>query len=243
MNKYVSQLVKLSNINKEIDAFEPQVDKIKKTLESAFEKVTNLELTIEALEEDIKEAKVKRSKNELHLAELSDKLASIGKKQSAVKSEKESKALQLEEDIAKEQCDFANDEINRFDKIITLKEDEIKQAKDELLTLVKSADEIKESMSGEREIIEKEMAKVYKKKDELVATMSQKILTFYEKIRKWAHNTAVVPVRKQACYGCFMRINDKTNALVMQSEDIITCPHCGRILYKEDEEIEVKTDK
>ncbi len=235
MNKYVKQLVDLSNINKEIDAFEPQIEKIKKTLDLAFEKVTNAELQIKTLEEEIKEIKIKRAKNELHLSELSEKLSSIGKKQASVKNEKEAKALQLEEDIAKEQCDFANEEINRFDKIISSKEDDIKEVKVELESLIKSADELKTSLASEKEAIEKEMAKVYDKKDKLVAKMSQKILTFYEKIRKWAHNTAVVPVRKQACYGCFMRINDKTYTLVMQSEDIVTCPHCGRILYKETE--------
>ncbi|WP_373408154.1 zinc ribbon domain-containing protein [Campylobacter hyointestinalis] len=76
---------------------------------------------------------------------------------------------------------------------------------------------------------------VYEQKDKLLLEMNQKVLTFYEKIRKWAKNTAVVPVKKQACYGCFMKINDKTYANVIKSEDIVTCPHCGRILYKDSE--------
>lgn len=59
------------------------------------------------------------------------------------------------------------------------------------------------------------------------------MLSFYEKIRKWAKNTAVVPMRKQACYGCFMHINDKVFASVLRSDEITTCPHCGRILYSE----------
>ena len=81
----------------------------------------------------------------------------------------------------------------------------------------------------------KERKEVYAKKDKLIATMNQKILAFYEKIRKWAHNTAVVPVKKQACYGCFMQINDKTFSAVIKGEDIVTCPHCGRILYKQEQ--------
>jgi len=85
------------------------------------------------------------------------------------------------------------------------------------------------------ENIEKERKEVYAKKDKLIATMNQKILAFYEKIRKWAHNTAVVPVKKQACYGCFMQINDKTFSAVIKGEDIVTCPHCGRILYKQEQ--------
>ncbi|MED7853017.1 hypothetical protein VWN94_10095, partial [Campylobacter coli] len=42
----------------------------------------------------------------------------------------------------------------------------------------------------------KERMNVYTKKTKLVAEMNQKVLSFYEKIRKWAKNTAVVPVKK-----------------------------------------------
>ncbi|MDR0407696.1 MAG: C4-type zinc ribbon domain-containing protein [Campylobacteraceae bacterium] len=237
MNKYLNQLVKLSEINKEIDAFEPRVQKIQKTLNVAFEKAKNAKTDIELLEEEIKDSKLKKMKNEALLAELSDKLKSISKKTASIKNEKEVKALQLEEDIAKEQCDFANEEIARLEKNIELKEGEKVKVKELYSELQKVAEEISVSVESERNDIKKEIAVAYAKKEELVSKMSQRILSFYEKIRKWAHNSAVVPVRKQACYGCFMRINDKTNALVVQSEDIITCPHCGRILYRETTEV------
>lgn len=86
------------------------------------------------------------------------------------------------------------------------------------------------------EVLEKDRMSVYDKKTKLVGEMNQKVLSFYEKIRKWAKNTAVVPVKKQACYGCFMKIYDKTYLSVVKDEEIVTCPHCGRILYKEQEE-------
>ncbi|MDR1555239.1 MAG: C4-type zinc ribbon domain-containing protein [Campylobacteraceae bacterium] len=237
MNKYLNQLVKLSEINKEIDAFDPRIQKIQKVLNVAFEKAKNANSDIELLEEEIKDSKLKKMKNEALLAELSEKLKSIGKKTASVKSEKEIKALQLEEDIAKEQCDFANEEIARLEKIIDLKENEKVKAKELYVELQKAAEELSVSIESEKNAIKDEIAVAYAKKEELVSTMSQRILSFYEKIRKWAHNSAVVPVRKQACYGCFMRINDKTNALVAASEDIITCPHCGRILYRETTEV------
>ncbi len=34
-------------------------------------------------------------------------------------------------------------------------------------------------------------------KTKLVGEMNQKVLSFYEKIRKWAKNTAVVPVKNK----------------------------------------------
>ena len=83
--------------------------------------------------------------------------------------------------------------------------------------------------------ISKERNVVYQERSELLEKFDNKILTFYEKIKRWAKDSAVVPVKKQACYGCYMKINDKTYAEVIKAEEIVNCPHCGRILYKEDE--------
>ena len=153
-----------------------------------------------------------------------------------VKTEKEIKALQLEEEISKEQCEFANEEIERFDKIIEAKEIEKEKLKEMLEEIQKQSVEIRASIESQIAEIEQQREKIYDAKEKLVSQISQKILTFYEKIRKWAGNTTVVPVKKQACYGCFMRINNKTYSEVIKQDDIVTCPHCGRILYKEIEE-------
>ena len=72
---------------------------------------------------------------------------------------------------------------------------------------------------------------VFAKKEKLVGEMNQKGLAFYQKIRRWAKNTTAVELKEQACMGCFMHVNDKVYADVIKGEEIVTCPHCGRILY------------
>jgi len=61
--------------------------------------------------------------------------------------------------------------------------------------------------------------------------MDKKIYSFYGKIRRWAKKTTVVPAKDGACYGCHMKLNDQTYLEILKSEDIITCPNCGRLLY------------
>lgn len=236
MNKYLEQLIALSRLDKEIDDFAPRIAKVEKMLKLSLDKERDLKLQVEALATDIAEAKLKKGKNEAHLAELSSKLKDITKKSALVKTAKEIKALQLEEEISKEQCDFANDEINRLEKIIELKQTNSVMIEEKIVEVSKESESIKTSIDSQIQAIEEERKDVYKAKEELLSEMSQKILTFYEKIRKWAGNSTVVPVNKQACYGCFMRINDKTYSSVLKQDDIVTCPHCGRILYKEIEE-------
>lgn len=121
----------------------------------------------------------------------------------------------------------------RLEKILDAKENSKKEFLEEKEKQEEALVEINTQIRKEMEVLEKERMGVYDKKSKLVSEMNQKVLTFYEKIRKWAKNTAVVPVKKQACYGCFMKIYDKTYLAIARGEEIVTCPHCGRILYKE----------
>ena len=235
MNKYLQQLVELSDLDKQIDGFIPRIQDIEKAYKNIEEECETITVNIERLDEEVNDLKSQKSGTSAHIAEFSAKIKDVAKKSSSAKSEKEIKALSLEEDIAKEQLEAANEEIARLEKLIDSKnsqKDEFGAKKAELEENLKN---IKSKTSSELENIGKEREEVYAKKDKLIATMNQKILAFYEKIRKWAHNTAVVPVKKQACYGCFMQINDKTFSAVIKGEDIVTCPHCGRILYKQEQ--------
>jgi predicted nucleic acid-binding Zn-ribbon protein len=37
-----------------------------------------------------------------------------------------------------------------------------------------------------------------------------------------------------------MKINDKIFSEVIKGEEIVTCPHCGRVLFIEEEDVENK---
>ncbi len=236
MNKHLSHLIEIASIDKGIDSFEPRVNEINKELNIVLDKKSSLEQKTFEIEDDVKDAKLKVQKNELHLKELSDKIEDLGKKSSQIKTEKEMKALNLEEEIAKEQITFANEEIERHNKIIAAKLDEEQELKNQIAELEAEAKSIQESVASKLEAIEQEKQKVYESKNALISQMDQKIISFYEKIRRWAGNTTVVEVRKQACGGCFIKLNDKVYSEVIRSDDIISCPHCGRILYIKVEE-------
>ena len=236
MNQHLKQLIDLSKIDKEIDAFDPQIEAANHKYESALAKKESLQSSIEALENEIKEEQLKHKKNELHLAELSNKLEENRKKSAEIKTEKEMKSLQLEEEIAKEQISFANEEIERLDKILANKAERIGELKSQMEEIDANLGSVKEEVDAKLAEIDAERRQVFARKQELVSQMNQKGLSFYQKIRRWAKNTTAVPVRNQACMGCFMVINDKIYADVIKGEEITTCPHCGRILYIEEEE-------
>ena len=235
MNKYLEQIVLLSKIDQEIDSFEPKIENISKALRDCENKISKINAELESIDEEIKDIQNQKIQNNAHIAEFSAKIKELSKKSGSIKTEKEANALKIEEDIAKEQLDAANDEIIRLDKILDNKENFKKELSQQREKEEAELVNIKADIQMQMQDLEKDRMKIYDKKTKLVEQINQKVLCFYEKIRKWAKNTAVVPVRKQACYGCFMKIYDKTYLSVVKGEEIITCPHCGRILYKEQE--------
>ena len=238
MNKYLQDLIKLSKFDTAISMFEPKIENEKAKLATFVETASAIKASINSIYLEIDEIKSKRTKNNIHLAELKTKLENIAKKNKDVHNEKELKALQLEEEIAKEQISFANEEIDRLDNLAKSKDSVLKELQEKLTAEEEDIKEIQVAVDNTIENINKERNDVYQQRSELLEKFDNKILTFYEKIKRWAKDSAVVPVKKQACYGCYMKINDKTYAEVIKAEEIVNCPHCGRILYKEDEEQE-----
>ena len=235
MNKYLEQLVELSSFDKQISDFIPKINEIKGVLSEKESEISKVQAQISQTNTEIDELKNSISQTDTHIKEFSTKLKDIKKKLSAIKTEKELKALNIEEEVTKEQLQSANDDIARFEKNIEIKSDLLKALNEKLEALEEKFVKISKDYSTKESKLNSEKEKISAKKYALLEKMDKNIISFYEKIQIWAGNSAVTPVKKQACYGCYMKINDKTYMSILKSDDIITCPHCGRILYKEAE--------
>jgi predicted nucleic acid-binding Zn-ribbon protein len=235
VNKHLEQLVKLSNFDKEIIGFEPKIQQENDKLKIFLKTVDNLNTKIANLNSDLDESQKKIEKNNFNLEDLTNKLAETITKYDSVKTEKESRALQLEEEILKEQTSFCNDEIVRLDNIISLKKEELSNIKDELKQEEIDITDIKDVVNSSIEVLNKQRESVSKSRVTLINKIDKKILSFYERIRRWANETAVVEVKNQACYGCHMKLTNKVYSEFLIIDEITNCPHCGRIIYKSNE--------
>ena len=233
MNKHLNELIELSKNDQAIDSYTPQLEAADKKVAKVQKKIDDAQGELDTLTTDItdNEAKVKTFEEQLTL--LNEQLSSNAKKLKEISTEKEMKALSLEEDIAKEKMTFANEEIDRLQGINETKKSLLDEASEKVTMLAGEFTAINEVVSAERAEIEKAKGELFVKREELSRNLEQKVLAFYEKIRIWAGNTAVVPVKKQACYGCYMKLNDKTYSEIIRADEICNCPHCGRILYIE----------
>ncbi len=233
MNKHLTELIELSQNDKAIDSYTPELEAADKKVAKIQKKLDMAQSELDVLTRDIanNEAQVVTFEEQLTL--LHEQLTLNTKKLKEISTEKEMKALALEEEIAKEKMTFANDEIDRLQKINTTKKELLEASTEKVTVLSAEHLSINEVVNVEKKEIDKIKGTLFVKREELSRNIEQKVLAFYEKIRIWAGNTAVVAVKKQACYGCYMKLNDKTYAEIIRADEIINCPHCGRILYLE----------
>jgi len=239
LNKYIQELAELSFTDKKIDSYQPQIDDADRKIAKAEKKLAEAEGNVEKLNTLITDNEQKVASYEEQLKILNEQLVNNVKKSKDISTEKEMKALAVEEDIAKEKMTFANEEIDRLQGVNNRKAEESKEAEAALEAFSEEVAAVTAEANKEKAAIEKNKVSLFAEREKISREIDQKVLAFYEKIRIWAGNTAVVPVKKQACYGCYMKLNDKTYADVIKGDEITTCPHCGRILYIERETAEV----
>ena len=64
--------------------------------------------------------------------------------------------------------------------------------------------------------------------------MSKEDLDRYERIQKAKGGTAVVPVKRGACGGCYSRVPPQKMLEIRQNARLFMCEHCGRILVSDE---------
>jgi len=233
LNKHLEELIELSKLDKSIDDFTPLIETAQKKLARRAAKRDDVVERIAALNATIEKANETVASYEEQIKALNEQMTLGVAKEKEIKSEKEMKALSMEAELAKEKLGHANAEIERQQSIIESKTTEIEAANTELEAANEEYEKVAAEVGEKLASIDADKGKLFEERTAKTIELDRKILSFYEKIRVWAKNTAVVPVKKQACYGCYMKLNDSSYATLIKSEELLTCPHCGRIMYLE----------
>jgi predicted nucleic acid-binding Zn-ribbon protein len=237
VNIYLKQIIELSEIDNEIAEFEPKIEEIKRSYSDVTNGRKSILKEIGSIENTIKEINKRISACEVEIANAQDKEKEYEEKLKSVTKERELTSLNIESNLKKTTIEYNNDEIAKLQKRIDGFEKNLKEKQDELALFEEKVSSAEQGMEEKLKNLAEEQEKVKQDRADMIANLKEeKLITFYEKIRRWAGKTTVVPVKKGACYGCFIKLADQTHLEVIKGEEIITCPNCGRVLYLEQEE-------
>lgn len=101
----------------------------------------------------------------------------------------------------------------------------------ELQTLETSRAQEEDDLQRELALLQADMAALEGKRSGLAAHVRPAHLQVYTSIRSSRHLQAVARVERGMCQGCRIGLPTRVTQLAKNSEDLVQCPSCSRILY------------
>ncbi|GAB4345350.1 MAG: C4-type zinc ribbon domain-containing protein [Flammeovirgaceae bacterium] len=235
MEKTIAQKLESLVLLQQIDS---KIDEIRKIRGDLPEEVQDLEDEIVGYE-----TRISRFKEEISALEatIKEKQASIKDckkliekyqdQQMNVRNNREYDAITKEIELQDLEVQIANKKIAECKASVDYKKQQIEEVKSRLDERKKDLDNKRKELKNIMEETEAEEKTLKEKRVKALDKIEERLLSSYERIRKNARNgLAVVPVRRDACGGCFNMVPPQVQADIREKKKLIVCEHCGRIL-------------
>ncbi len=233
MNQYLREMIELSKIDNAITEFEPKIEKVRKEYETIANRRVAIAEAIEKLESSKNRNLEKIAESEKRLKELQEEEKIYLEKLKTAKTERELENLNVEKQTRDNLFNSHHESIAELNREIEHIEEQLAKKEQELQEFQKEFGEYERDLVLKLEELKNQQKELSQERNQLVSQMDSKIFSFYQRIRRWAKETTAVPVRDQACYGCFMKLSNQVYLEVIKGEEIVTCPNCGRLVYLE----------
>lgn len=226
-------LYALQQVDSQLQEVEEQKGDLPKIVADLEARTAELKGRLKELNDFIKQTKVDRDNADVEIIDLAEKVEKYKSQQLHVKSNRQYDALTKE-------IEAAEDRSRKIEKAMEASEGKMQTARTDIETLnpqiTEVSAELEERQRELREVNkehEKEELKLHHEREKLVSRIERSELDRYERIRKAKGGTAVVPVRRGACGGCFSRVPPQKILEIRQNSKFFQCEHCGRILVSD----------
>jgi predicted nucleic acid-binding Zn-ribbon protein len=228
-------LYSLQLVDSEIDKIKTLRGELPLEVQDLEDEIAGLETRLSNLKEEVVNLEKSVAKK---FNEISDAEALIKKyeeQQKNVRNNREFDSLSKEIEYQRLEIELFNKKIKEFQFQIEEKKVVIADSEG---TLADRKSDLENKKSELDEIIsdtQKEEEGLYKKSEKIESVIEERLLTAYKRIRSNARNgLAVVPVKRDACGGCFNQIPPQRQLDIRSRKKIIVCEYCGRILVDDE---------
>ena len=186
------------------------------------------------LNDEITQSTIRRDSVDVEILALKENIEKYKSQQFQVKTNKQYDALTREIDAAQEKITKLQKEMENLEGKMQIAKQDLEKMGPEIDVLNKELEE----RSAELELVnkehEEEELKLKHEREKYVVRIDKSDIRTYERIRAAKDGRAVVPVRRNACGGCFKRVPPQTALELRKNSRILQCEHCGRILVSDE---------
>lgn len=228
-------LYDLQKVSSEIDKIRTLRGELPLEVQDLEDEIEGLVTRSQNLEGEVKKMSdaILAKKNEMKESDLLIKKYEA--QQSNVRNNREFDSLSKEVEFQNLEKELAEKRIKEFTAEMKTKKEVSENSKTQIEE--RQAD-LKAKKSELDEIINEtklDEEKLKEKAIQIEASIDERLLTAFKRIRKNARNgLAVVTVQRDACGGCFNKIPPQRQLDIRSRKKIIVCEYCGRILVDDE---------
>jgi predicted nucleic acid-binding Zn-ribbon protein len=177
---------------------------------------------------------VSRDQTDLEIVSLKEKIEKYKAQQFEVKTNKQYDALAREVDYAHGQIVQLEKELESLEGKAGIGKADSERLAVEIEALRAELAEKQQELELVNKEHEEEELQLKHEREKIVVRLSKTDLRLYERVRNAKGGKAVVPVRRNACGGCFNRVPPQRVLELRKNDAIMICEHCSRILVSDE---------
>ena len=227
----LQNLYELQRIDTEIDKIKTLRGELPLEVQDLEDEIAGLETRIENLKVELGELDKTSSTRKMDIKKAEEAIKKYSEQLDNVRNNREYDALSKEIEFQKLEIELQEKRIREAQKAKAEKEALMEESKKRYEDKVSDLEAKKGELNDIINETHKDEESLQTKSEELAATIDERLLTAYHRIRSNARNgLAVVTVDRDACGGCFNKIPPQRQLDIRSRKKIIVCEYCGRIL-------------
>jgi len=226
LQKSDSDVMRIRMKKKEVPERIARLDESYQTLQ---QKMDDFRAHLENLKKQHREKEDRLKKGQDGLKKAKERLESV-------KNNKEYQAILKEiENLDRKNGDIESEIIVLFDEI-DKENGELKHHEQEFAEQTNLYETERHVLEEEMKSLDESIAACQEKNGQIRSSVKGDLLRKYEAIRNLHKGVAVVSVWKEVCNGCHMNIPPQMYNELQTATMLMSCPHCNRIIYWENQE-------
>ena len=224
-------LFQLQTMLSKIDEIKTLRGELPLEVQDLEDEIAGLSTRIDRIKAEVAELKSSIAGKKVEIETAKASVAKYKDQQDNVRNNREYDFLSKEIEFQKLEIELQEKRIREAQKAKAEKEALMEESKKRYADKVSDLEAKKGELNDIINETHKDEESLQSKSEELAATIDERLLTAYRRIRANARNgLAVVTVDRGACGGCFNKIPPQRQLDIRSRKKIIVCEYCGRIL-------------
>jgi predicted nucleic acid-binding Zn-ribbon protein len=234
----LKSLYELQEIDLRIDGLDGERGQLMAEVEALDAKLAEAREKIAARRQEAQDVEAEKGTLEENLAGENENINRSESHLKEIKTQKEYQAVSKEISGAKKQITELEEQILQKINLLEELNGDIAKKEADLAELEQNVATQQAELRGKVETLESGIKTDVANREQTMKGLPASVLKRYGKLRESRRGVAVVEAKEGNCMGCNMHLPPQLYNTLFRADDVITCPHCQRILVMRQEIME-----